>query len=204
MKLETANIVLLGGFNPHIIEPHWLNKVGVCSDENDRYETEVLVGTGPQLTRFLAGGLWWEVSFEKLVVAVKAGITSAGSPVASCRRLLQTLPHTPIRAMGTNFNFKFDKDAWDGPTPSIDEIEGLVASDGEIQSRTTVIRSLREDGARVLFQLAVGVDSVSFDANFHRSVEGISMAQERLNDFDGDREFVKNVAKRFVHQGAKS
>lgn len=194
MRFTEANIVLLGGFNPHIIEPGWLRREHVVEDTQDAIQAAMVVG-GDDSGRmhFSLGGYQWQVSGERLLVAVKNGAISYLSPVTACQRLLEKLPHTPIRALGYNFTFRCEREKWPHPAPSVPGIERFADELGTLESSSTTLLLKRKDEVRIRLTLNVGQDSVSLSANVHRNVEGLRMAITHMISYQVDCEWIKRV-----------
>lgn len=100
---ETAAFVLLGNFNPAILQPSWLVDRGVVTAAEAETGQEGLL-VSAELTSLQFPDLAVEVLRERLTV-----FTTPSAPTPLIARdaavgILQLLPHTPVRAVGINLS----------------------------------------------------------------------------------------------------
>jgi hypothetical protein len=103
VSLDLAQIVAIGPFNPHIVEPGWLCKQGIC-DEAEFGGFDIIRNADDADEVFQFGKEEWLVNFSRLSIstdAFEAGVKAAEAII----KVLQKLPHTPVRAVGHNFHF---------------------------------------------------------------------------------------------------
>lgn len=189
VQLTDSNIVLLGGFNPNIIEPSWLSRHDVVKEKSDEVMTEIQFGPGaPQMMRFKLDGLRWEVAFDRVLV----GSGEARTPAKWLVRMLDLLPHTPIRAVGINFKLRSDRATWPIGIPSLPNQEAAGTLIGEVVTSAAVTRGRLENETQVNLTLNATQAEVVLDANFHRGVANseamtaMDMAKQAMSEFDGD------------------
>src|SRR5262249_38735766 len=101
--VQSASIVLVGRFNPAIISPAWLLKIGVIS--KGEFETSNVVVIHPEVTQFSIERFQIEILPQRLV------ITTAGEPYVQILDdvvgIFTALPHSPIKVFGVNFEIHF-------------------------------------------------------------------------------------------------
>lgn len=201
MRLIHSNIVLLGGFNPHIIEPTWLSRHGVVAEKSDEFMTEIQFGPrASQTMRFNLDGLAWEVTLERVLV----GSDKVSSPAQWLIRLLDLLPHTPVRAVGINFKLQCDRAEWPIELPALPGQQAADSLIGEIKTSTAVTRAQLHDGTQVNLTLHATQSTVTLDANFHRGLGNsdamlpIDMAKKAMLEFEGDWSRLREIVTKMT------
>lgn len=106
VKLVKAATVALGAFNPAIPTPHWLARQKIL--EHGQYELGTLLTQTGAATRFRRGNLIWMVTLDRLVVETSDEVERE-RPLALTTEILKALPHTPVQAVGVNFDFLLDE-----------------------------------------------------------------------------------------------
>lgn len=199
MKLTDSNIVLIGGFNPHIIEPGWLMREEVVEETRDEFQVEVqLPGVGglARSIRFELDRIQWEVGLDRIKLASRNGC----SPAPWIERLLERLPHTPIRAVGNNFRFVCPRNEWSQPVPALPSKSDLGDALGEPVSSTLVSRTKNPDGTHINITLTIAPQEVIVDANVHRAVANHKAALAAIGSFDQDRDRIRRIVATMSHQ----
>lgn len=196
MHLTDSNIVLLGGFNPNIIEPLWLSRHDVVKQKGEEFTTEIQFGpAAPQVMRFDLDGLRWEVSLDRVLI----GSGEPRSPAEWFIRLMELLPHTPIRAVGINFRLRSERSEWQSSVPMLPNQEAAAELIGDIAASTAVTRGRLEDGTQINLTLNATKDEVVLDANFHRGVKptkevaAMDLAKQAMSEFDADWGRVRSI-----------
>lgn len=172
LTLPASNVTVLGAFNPAIIQPPWLSKVVFGA----RGDYEVLVaaaGGGPVLQR--RNNITWWVQPDRLVAA-SSPISLAATFV---KKVLETLHHTPVKAVGINFRVEALLPL---TGPWFSKLLDLRSSGEFLRGKmavSVVLRAARADNSAVNVTIQeAGLPQVSLDLNFHRS----AVAQD-----EGDR-----------------
>ena len=201
VQLIDSNIVLVGGFNPHIIEPMWLSRNDVVAEKSDEFETEIQFGPGaPHLMRFTLDGLRWEVALDRLLV----GSDEARSPAEWLSRLLDMLPHTPLRAVGINFKLRCDRVDWPIELPSLPNQTAADPLIGEIVTSSAVTHGRLEDETQLKLVLTASGSEVVLHGNFHRGVENtehdsvLDMAKRAMSEFDDDWARLRDIVAKMT------
>ncbi|MCA9242887.1 MAG: hypothetical protein KDA32_02940 [Phycisphaerales bacterium] len=198
MQLTESNVVLIGAFNASIVQPPWLiaNKVVDPVDEctakielNNRAETQ---------WRFSLDELDWRVSGDRIVI----GSGRLRSPAPYYEKLLELLPHTPLRAVGINFKLRQDMKDWTAPIPSLPNQEAMRSHLGDIIITSTATRSRQTNKTQVSLTLEATEEEVTLDANFHRGVDGREMALHALTEFESDWEYLGQLIRLMTSQVA--
>ncbi len=182
LQLETANIVVVGNFNPYLISPEWLSSRKIWSSDDIHLALGALRKDGVQ---FRGGGVEWFVSSDRLIIdskSVNCGVLAA--------LVLDELPHTPLSAVGMNYTFSAD--------------EPLVSSISEAITQTIagskIVRwgaVLHDSESRTEVTCVTGSEGITFSVNQHRMARTATEAIEAAKKFDSDRdrsqELVKNI-----------
>lgn len=173
LDLPKQNVAVVGSFNPAIFEPAWIKQhvAGVSG------EIQVALALGGRPPIAWAGELVWIVSADRLVV--HGPLARAGAFVAD---VLQTLPHTPLRAAGVNLLFDGQADqARFGPFALSVRAGGvhrlLRGAPGELSFSQV---ASRDDGVNVAVKLVWASErpDVVLDLNYHLEASG-QVAEER-------------------------
>lgn len=111
-EVSTANIVAIGAFNPAIFTPDWLEGNGLIGkdDAASMMEAANLVVTR-QITVLEAESFVLQIDEDKFQASCKGVLTPALRDLVL--GIFELVPHTPISALGQNFDtlFKFFDEA---------------------------------------------------------------------------------------------
>ncbi len=193
MELVNANTVLLGGFNPHIIQPSWLVEQEVAADNTEEtgVSVQINIGGGAQPIRFNLGGFEWEVGLTRLKISSDEGC----DPSHIIKKLLELLPHTPIRAVGHNFQFRDAERKWEQPLASLPNEHLFHDKLGEQVSSAIVSTTKRNGDVDLKIVITVSSHEALIDANYHRGVDGHSGALNAIDSFGADLEHITDIAE---------
>jgi hypothetical protein len=192
LRLEDAQTLAIGPFNPHIITPHWLVTNNVCGDA----EVEVLFAPMSQGAAFNFKNVKWQVDARSLMVS--SGEQDCGDLVAS---VMQLLHHTPVRAVGNNFHYACGKDQWgQSPLPMLGtKGRNELAVFGTVdQLRWAVV--FFKDSVRIEVTVAQSEDGVAVLFNFHRETKNSQEAQAAAKCFDTDKKTTREMLKGIFNQ----
>ena len=186
MKLldSESTLVILGNWNPAILQPDWILRHGFQTDTEDERtvlaEFSSIVGMPP---RFTIEGLRITANNERVLISPE-NTTEDSLELAEtvARSMLEKLSHTPILAFGQNFEFS------DGETSSslsrLFNISDRLAEqlDFPIDVRETTLVSSYEIGESMLnFKRKLLVDgTIRLSFNFHYEVTSAENARELL------------------------
>jgi hypothetical protein len=189
VQLADTNIVLLGAFNSAIIEPSWLAAHDVIGQKLEHVTTEIqLFGATPNKTVFNLDGLRWEITNDRILI----GSTQSISPAPWFGRLLDLLPHTPLRAVGINFKAKCSTSDWPIPVPALPNQDAIADLLGETVASSAISRSRKPDGTQLNLTLNANAGEMVFDANFHRGIAAtedqtiVDRAKQAMGEFETD------------------
>lgn len=150
------NVVLVGSFNPSIVQPYWLASKGLVKpEEAEHADVEVI---SRELVSFrLPESLGIQVTLDRFQIA------EASAPSRELLRdlaegVLRYLPETPLAAMGINHNYHYrvaTEDAWHafGHHVAPKEMwEGVLREPG---TRSLILQGVRPDeyAGRVIVQI---------------------------------------------------
>ncbi len=100
-----TTLVILGLWNPHILHPAWFARVALAMPEDVAVQTSVNVPVGTPAPPFYeVGGITYIPTSSRLTLQVEhANDDSLKLLQEAAHRILVALSHTPISAMGSNF-----------------------------------------------------------------------------------------------------
>jgi hypothetical protein len=201
VTLEQAQTVAVGAFNPYVITPGWLVKYRLCARDEEVNVRMVPLGEG---AAFVFGPVQWQVNGQRLSVSSADRNVDCGNLVS---QVLSFLPHTPVQAMGHNFQFTGTKAEWgDRPEPRLGT-KGLEDLEGAEQVRWSSV--FRRDDARLEVTLAHEQGLVAVLFNFHRNMnleianaaptpeEQIAQARDAAAYFRADFDHSKEMLRSF-------
>jgi hypothetical protein len=192
VSLETAQTLALGPFNPHIINPEWLVKNKVCEDA----EVEIRFLPLSQGLAFSFKDVQWQIDFRLLMVASRK--ENCGNLVA---KVIELLPHTPVRAVGNNFHYAASRDDWSqSPLPMLGTARGGGLEDFGRVEQTRWGCVIRRDDVRVEVTVAEDEPGMAILFNFHREVKNTEDACKAAGHFDSDYRWSQNMLSRISGQ----
>lgn len=180
----------IGRFNPAILSPEWVVKEGILPAGNA--EVEALFGA-VQLVRFHHAGLMWQPSLGKLTVQGESPDSNPGEFVA---QILDRLSHTPVRAVGNNFEFEIADEAAAGRAALTVEAEltTLLAAEKPVLKYSATQTILHGEDCLLGITLKVEKDSpLTVQFNFHRDAASASTAAAAARHFGADQEEAKRL-----------
>jgi hypothetical protein len=193
LNLETAQTLALGPFNPHIITPEWLVKHNVCEDA----EVEIRFIPLSQGLGFSFKDVQWQIDFRMLVVASRK--ENCGSLV---RKVIDLLPHTPVRAVGNNFHYAASRDDFSKsllPMLGGARYGGLEEYGHVEQTRWACV--IRREDVRVEVTVAEDEPGIAVLFNFHRETKSAGDACTAAGHFESDHRWSQDMLRHFSVQG---
>jgi len=145
-EVDAASIVLLGAFNPAIIRPAWLTRVGLIAEE-ELTENSVTV-VSREVTQLATDILDVQALQQQLTVA-----TARAQPEVVrdfVVGLLTELPHTPVARLGINREAHYrmpDQESWHRLGHMLVPVENwpFLQNPG---LRSTIVQGERPDGRK--------------------------------------------------------
>lgn len=174
LNLRRPTLVITGLWNPHIFQPPWVaaTLLNVPSG-NDVVFVEVV--EPPAKVAHYYGDVGISVPPGRLELLTNVGGSEGWKELENlAAKIVDTLPHTPIQALGINFRFEDDD-----PEPTV--IDKLWTQEG-LETRFTVISStvrnrLRFDDCELgLTREITEGGNFNVDFNFHHA----DMSAEKL------------------------
>lgn len=113
MKLlgDQTTLVLAGAWNPAILNPNWIGHHILGVPQGTSFQVNMLMpvqGVGGPV-RMSFEGISITARPDALIFHLEPGnVEATAKSFLVARRILDTLPHTPIAAMGINFAFEVD------------------------------------------------------------------------------------------------
>jgi hypothetical protein len=194
LKLELAQTVALGPFNPYIISPLWLVKERLLPEGR----ANVLMKVFGEGGAFIFHDIEWEVSQQRLVISSLA--EDCGELLA---KILDRLPHTPVQGVGHNFHFVCAVSDWgSSPRPQLGSMERKDLSEiSPIEQTRWAGLFLRRD-ARVEVTVAQTEERMMVLMNYHRGTNpyDIQKAIAAARTFQDDRKDAAELLRRLVGQ----
>jgi len=177
LEIESANIVLFGNFNPYLITPQWLKEQSIWAADDVQLALGAMQQDGVQ---FHGDGSAWYVSSDSLVISSTK--LDCGSVAV---KILEKLPHTPLTAVGSNFEFQDSSDSTQYPV--FDEIRRTIPSElnSQLLRWGTVIH---EDDVRIEVTFLSGEQGTTIALGYRRSASSIEMARRAASRYGVDRD----------------
>lgn len=176
LSLESANIVLLGNFNPYIVSPEWLTEFGIWKARDIHLALGALRQDG---VNFLGGGTEWYVSSDQL--RIDSLKDNCGEMAV---KILEELPHTPVTAVGSNFVFQDETPSMIHPV--FDSIRECIHPELKPQ----LLRwgtLIHKENARVDMTIVTGDQGTTVSINHHRQVTSTEGAKKAASLFLADK-----------------
>lgn len=182
VQLENWSLVLVGAWNTAILTPDWLTKQ---VDATGPVQIELPIGNPMMPLRYTLSGVHLVPMRDRVVLMPSSNEDAVLTGLEMfARKILAALAHTPVSAVGINFEFIEN-------TPS-DDLKSLfetadrdrIAAADFVVSATEIKRQLRlgSDGV-VNFSLTRHESSdVVVGFNFHRDVDGAATAAGYLEN----------------------
>ncbi len=193
--LDLAQTVAVGAFNPHIVEPRWLIKQKIRR-EVDFLGIDFMPGTDEDEEVFRFGNEEWQVDYTRLAVTTR-DFDASKKAVQAITKVLEKLPHTPVKAVGHNFHFSCTLAEWEGyPVPQLGEV-GSPGIGGHhlVQNRWSGIYEIAKSRVEVSVDVAAGQEIVVFLFNHERRTEpgDCDAALEALRTLSDDIKLTKRI-----------
>jgi hypothetical protein len=172
LKLDVRGpiIVLVADFNPAIFQPPWIAKHLFGRTEGEQMAlAEVLIQNGPVLTPLVfLDGVAINVSGNRTeLFALNAEHETLECVEAVLLKMLETLPHTPLSAIGCNLSY-IDDNPSDAIISLFTTPEGFEA-EGTLTLRHSGVQLQLDNGQLLNFSRVLGPNEVRYSFNYHRT-----------------------------------
>ena len=184
LELDYTSIVVVGAWNPSIIQPFWLFEHNVVPRQEDLPE----MGFQPlgRSVKLHLSGLDWTIEETRLEIR-----SSEGKDCATyAATILDLLPHTPIYAIGDNFVFRCKSSEWPAEhRPRFGRL--MVRPDAEHSAvrkvACTLVREIDPE-TTLGVQLTEEHEHVVISFNFHRNCQQATRAAQFAGQWAKDRD----------------
>lgn len=196
-KLVEQNVVVLGSLNPAIIHPNWLVTIGLIP-LNEKIEIKCSIG-GNIPSEFSWGIYRWQVNYEMLKVIVRPE-ESPNNLNTFIEKIFSQLRHTPVKAIGHNFNFKI----------AHEKIEKLSFLDknwelggnlgwGIVVDLRQEINFSTNDMTKVKINISKNTDCILVNLNFHCDIDSVNQliifSKKCEENFETAKKILKEICK---------
>ncbi len=198
VRLQSNDVIVLGAWNPAIVQPDWLSERKVVESS-----TPESLSANP-LTKgffFKMDNVNWIIDEQRLQIW-GAGGTDTGVFAA---RVLSLLSHTPVQAIGTNFHFQTGVGEW--PSTRLPKLGDwtLETSPTKLQFKQFTWVGTRKMGSDTSCQITLthAEDALSLNVNLHRDADAVRAAQFAgawRQDWQAVREIISDIFE--VHADA--
>lgn len=178
ININECSVVIIGAWNVALFRPEWLAKhvfagKGITSQIS-------LQPTGPNL-RHTSDGVSLTVLPDRLVLTyseLKESEFKAAEEVAA--KILDTLSHTPIGAIGINFGF-VESGIPDSLTSLFDLKDNAnIAKNGGSVELTEIKRLLKFEESELFLKQTFADGQVFFEFNFHKDATETATAKQYI------------------------
>lgn len=198
-RIHGVDTVVVGHFNPWIIQPEWLLRQGVIAEGEEAAITLHAFSSPVGEMLFKVGTVTWKVSPERLIVHCDE-YSDTATPVIEVLRLL---PHTPMNAAGNNFNYVGQASDWIGERPTLNDVtRESLAQRGRVRADAWRTEIVREDDSVMNVHVIHSEQRVAVNFNFHRLAtdcdSAIEATRNYARDFETSREFLEGDLRQEV------
>jgi hypothetical protein len=193
LDLRAPVFVLIADFNPAIFQLPWIAKHLLERDEGEVVPLVELVteSNGIDMSLLFLDGVALNVQLGRTeILAVNTEADTLSKAESMLLKVLAVLPHTPLRAIGCNLNYR-DPNPPDRLTELFDTPEQIEAEYPVIARQVSAQLTL-EENCVLNFGRALSQDQVRFSFNYHRTENNIGKYEE----------FVPGILERRIQHSA--
>jgi hypothetical protein len=196
-RFQKASCVVVGTFNMYILHPQWLAKHEIIERGMEvAVETNLAQpGFRFQFPKFKAV---WSVAPNRVVIETQDPHTDCGTFVA---KVLVTLPHTPLFALGNNAVYRADLSELDALAPAMRDFPRPKSpNEGETVAQNTFHVAVKRAEHEVTnLQIALTEEWIELSCNVHTKLEeqadAAAAAMAAAKRFFEDRTYSKTLAQ---------
>lgn len=201
LESESANIVLVGSFNPAIFHPDWLLRHDLISkDDHKGAKVEIIHN---QLSKFSLEWLLIDVLHEKFVARTDDSSYFDAIRDLMCS-IIKILEHMPINQMGMNLNLSYkinDEALWHKIGDNLVPKGYWEALPERVGMKAVHVQSPRPDDLKGYVQVKVapmkrGFNGVHFDVNNHIELENYNASDVLLDNWERVINFSKDACEK--------
>lgn len=175
-NLQSCQLVLDGNFNPYLVSPEWLKAENVWTSDSVR----LALGAIKDGVQFQDETTQWSVSSNHLKISSLDG--NCGDMAS---RVLEQLPHTPIRSVRADFIFHNE------PGDSSSLVFDALASGPIKELQPDLLTAgaiIHRQGMRIEVRLVNGKEGVTASVQFFRQAPNVASAITAAQAFEVDKE----------------
>lgn len=186
-KFKKASCVVVGAFNVYVFQPSFFAHTEIVKSGTKT----AIVGdfSHPGFRASFEGySNAWIIRPDRLHIETTDSTADCGDPAA---KVLETLPWTPISAIGFNFEFSASID-----DPQANSVNQLMPKTGDAHrvSQRTIHVGIEEEQQVFNISIVVTNDSIEFTANVHAEVKKLAGAESTRTQIS---ESAAGFARRF-------
>lgn len=184
---QRSNLILRGHFNPYIFSPEWLISIGLIQQDAEINLNLGALGDG---VKFECDGTVWRIEPNVFTVDTSASANDLGQ---IGQRILNELCHTPITAVGFNFQYKLETNVeWLIPSIGNMPVNSIEGFPPVVLSKWGVV--FHDEKTRVELSVSTGDQGVVAVFNFHTPIvsENLIGSAKLASEFCNAFEDAKN------------
>jgi hypothetical protein len=183
-RFKKASCIAVGTFNIYIFQPPWIDRIVPAPAGSEMTVESDLSRPGLKITS-PAWPVTWEVRPDRLVLETTSEEADCGSIMD---RVCETLPWTPLLAIGSNFAFEATLDELPTLGRPLEFPPATAPEECEFFRRAWNVAVKHADNVCTL-QLMIHPDGVQLGANFQRELQnqGIEAVRRAAQSFAADR-----------------
>lgn len=177
-----CEIVILGFWNANIFTPKWIADTGLTDEK--QIEVEFAINNPNLPLRLHFNEIYLSISNKKLILTPQQSKNDQLKEIEKIAvQILTILPHTPIQAVGVNFQY-IEREATKDKYAIFDLSDNNRLSDSHLGIKETFIRRCTiSNGAIINFTISLKEDkSIVYDFNFHKDLSKANEAAEYMDD----------------------
>jgi len=177
-------IVIVGAWNPAILSPEWLVRWAFARQQGEQVQVQMEFSSTPKSSpTFTIEQIVFIPSETKLIVRPERSTEElVARAELAAQRVLENLPHTPIRAFGENFEFTEEHASeadlltfqFDDQFSNSPELEGLE------RNEISIMDSYHADNHLVRLTRTLKGNSLNIKLNFHYDTPSAARARELI------------------------
>ena len=173
-KFKKASCVVVGAFNVYVFHPCFFAQTKIVSEGEEALIETDFSQPGFRLS-FPNTTIKWGIRPDRILVETTEFSADCGALVA---KVLETLPWTPITALGANFEFEASCDEFEA-MPCRRFLPALLS---EKTSRRTIHAAVEEQPHVFNFSISRMPEHVGFGINVHTEVKKIGLGKLSRTD----------------------
>lgn len=203
--MKPPSIVVLGSWNPAILQPRWLVRNAFGRAIGEEIQVEMQLPTVPGAPpRFKILGLTLVPAADRVTVYADDASKDSLEKAEECvRNILQSLPHTPVQAFGQNLEL-VEQDPSDGVLAVFEYKDDIIEKLDD--PAATIVRTRRAATVRLAnHEYFLNIDreldekaDVTLKFNFHYPVESAEQAADLVvGTFRKNIAFARELLQRY-------